>query len=73
MEKYIGLGVSSDRLSLGRYRQAKRQAPPGACTYFHGEANPELVRRVANQMRLTRGESPQHVQVADTLEPMLMA
>jgi uncharacterized protein (TIGR00288 family) len=37
------------------------------------EANPGLVRRVANQIRLNRGESPQYAQVADTLEQMLMA
>ena len=37
------------------------------------EANPGLVRRVANQIRLNRGESPVYAQVADTLEQMLMA
>ncbi len=37
------------------------------------EANPGLLRRVANQIRLNRGESPVYAQVADTLEQMLMA
>lgn len=35
------------------------------------EVNPGLVRRVANQIRLTRSETPAHQQVADTLEQML--
>jgi hypothetical protein len=37
------------------------------------EVNPGLVRRVANQIRLNRTEAPASVQVADTLEQMLMA
>jgi len=36
------------------------------------EVNPGLVRRVASQIRLNRGESPTYAQVADTLEQMLM-
>lgn len=36
------------------------------------EVNPGLVRRVASQIRLNRGESPMYAQVADTLEQMLM-
>jgi uncharacterized protein (TIGR00288 family) len=36
------------------------------------EVNPGLLRRVANQIRLNRGESPVYAQVADTLEEMLM-
>lgn len=36
------------------------------------EVNPGLVRRVASQIRLNRGESPIYAQVADTLEQMLM-
>lgn len=36
------------------------------------EVNPGLLRRVANQIRLNRGESPMYAQVADTLEQMLM-
>ena len=36
------------------------------------EVNPGLVRRVANQIRLNRGDSPAYAQVADTLEQMLM-
>jgi hypothetical protein len=37
------------------------------------EVNPGLLRRVANQIRLNRGDSPVYAQVADTLEQMLMA
>jgi hypothetical protein len=37
------------------------------------EVNPGLLRRVANQIRLNRGDSPIYAQVADTLEQMLMA
>lgn len=37
------------------------------------EVNPGLLRRVANQIRLNRGESATYAQVADTLEQMLMA
>uniref|UniRef100_A0A7C1FFM1 NYN domain-containing protein n=1 Tax=Caldilinea aerophila TaxID=133453 RepID=A0A7C1FFM1_9CHLR len=36
------------------------------------EVNPGLVRRVASQIRLNRGDSPIYAQVADTLEQMLM-
>ena len=44
-----------------------------AMTNGLAEANPGLVRRIANQIRLNRGESPVYAQVADTLEQMLMA
>jgi uncharacterized LabA/DUF88 family protein len=37
------------------------------------EANPGLLRRVANQIRLTRSDSPIYAQVSDTLEQMLMS
>ena len=37
------------------------------------EVNPGLLRRVANQIRLNRGDSAVYAQVADTLEQMLMA
>ena len=37
------------------------------------EVNPGLLRRVANQMRLSRAESPVYGQVADSLDQMLMA
>ena len=37
------------------------------------EVNPGLLRRVANQIRLNRGDSAIYAQVADTLEEMLMA
>jgi uncharacterized LabA/DUF88 family protein len=36
------------------------------------EVNPGLLRRVANQIRLNRGDSPLHGQVADSIEQMLM-
>ena len=36
------------------------------------EVNPGLLRRVASQIRLNRGESPIYAQVADSLEQMLM-
>lgn len=36
------------------------------------EVNPGLLRRVANQIRLNRGESPANAQVADSIEQMLM-
>ena len=36
------------------------------------DVNPGLLRRVANQIRLNRGESPAHGQVADSVEQMLM-
>jgi hypothetical protein len=35
------------------------------------EVNPGILRRVANQVRLNRGETPGSQQVADTLEQML--
>ncbi len=37
------------------------------------EVNPGLLRRVANQMRLSRNESPVYGQVADSIDQMLMA
>lgn len=37
------------------------------------EVNPGLLRRVANQIRLTRSDSPVYAQVSDTLEQMLMS
>ncbi len=43
-----------------------------AMTNALAEVNPGLLRRVANQIRLNRGESPMYAQVADTLEQMLM-
>lgn len=43
-----------------------------AMTNGLAEVNPSLVRRVANQIRLNRTESPVAVQVADQLEQMLM-
>jgi uncharacterized LabA/DUF88 family protein len=36
------------------------------------EVNPGLIRRIANQIRLNRGDGPQYVQVAEELEQMLM-
>ncbi|OUC05510.1 hypothetical protein RY27_26850 [Litorilinea aerophila] len=36
------------------------------------EVNPGLLRRVANQIRLNRSDSPVHMQVADAIEQMLM-
>ncbi len=42
-------------------------------THKLAEANPGLLRRVANQMRLNRAESPVYGQVADSLDQMLMA
>ena len=36
------------------------------------EVNPGLLRRVANQIRLTRNDSPVYAQVADKIEQMLM-
>ncbi len=37
------------------------------------EVNPGLVRRVSNQIRLNRNDAPASIQVADTLDQMLMA
>ena len=36
------------------------------------EVNPGLLRRMANQIRLNRGDSPHSAQVADSIEQMLM-
>lgn len=36
------------------------------------EVNPGLIRRVANQIRLNRGEGPQYTHVAEELDQMLM-
>ena len=44
-----------------------------AMTNSLAEVNPGLIRRVANQIRLNRSDTPVAVQVADTLEQMLMA
>jgi uncharacterized LabA/DUF88 family protein len=44
-----------------------------AMTQGLAEANPGLLRRVANQIRLNRSDSPIYAQVADTIEQMLMA
>jgi len=44
-----------------------------AMTQSLAEANPGLVRRVANQIRLSRTDSPVYAQVSDTLEQMLMS
>ena len=43
-----------------------------AMTNGLAEVNPSLVRRVANQIRLNRTESPMAIQVADQLDQMLM-
>lgn len=43
-----------------------------AMTNGLAEVNPSLVRRVANQIRLNRTDSPAAVQVAEQLEQMLM-
>jgi uncharacterized LabA/DUF88 family protein len=43
-----------------------------AMTTSLAEVNPGLIRRVANQIRLNRGDGPQYAQVADELEQMLM-
>ncbi|MCC6457101.1 MAG: NYN domain-containing protein [Caldilineaceae bacterium] len=37
------------------------------------EVNPGLLRRIANQIRLTRSDSPVYAQVSDTLEQMLLS
>ena len=37
------------------------------------DVNPGSLRRVANQIRLTRSDSPIYAQVSDTLEQMLMS
>src|SRR5690606_26820458 len=37
------------------------------------EVNPGILRRVANQIRLNRSDSPVYTQVAETIEQMLMA
>lgn len=37
------------------------------------DVNPGILRRVANQIRLNRGDSPAAAQVADTLEQMLIS
>ena len=44
-----------------------------AMTHSLAEANPGLLRRIANQIRLNRSDSLLNVQVADTIEQMLMA
>jgi hypothetical protein len=44
-----------------------------AMTQNLAEANTGLLRRIANQIRLSRTESPVYNQVADTIEQMLMA
>lgn len=44
-----------------------------AMTQNLAEANPGLLRRIANQIRLSRADSPVYNQVADTIEQMLMA
>ncbi len=43
-----------------------------AMTNGLAEVNPSLVRRVANQIRLNRSDTPTAIQVADQLEQMLM-
>jgi uncharacterized LabA/DUF88 family protein len=43
-----------------------------AMTNSLGEVNPGLLRRVANQIRLNRSESPVYQQIADQMEQMLM-
>jgi hypothetical protein len=37
------------------------------------EVNPSLLRRVINQIRLNRNDSPANIQVAETLEQLMMA
>ncbi len=44
-----------------------------AMTNGLAEVNPGLLRRVANQIRLNRSESPVYQQIADQMEQMLMA
>ncbi|HHW88614.1 MAG TPA: NYN domain-containing protein [Chloroflexi bacterium] len=58
--------------------RAATHETPELCSLWYtmsnalAEVNPGLVRRVASQIRLNRGESPTYAQVADTLEQMLM-
>jgi hypothetical protein len=58
--------------------RAATHETPDLCSLWYAmsnalaEVNPGLVRRVASQIRLNRGESPTYAQVADTLEQMLM-
>lgn len=42
-------------------------------THKLAEVNPGLIRRVANQIRLNRGESPVYTQVAEEIEQMLIS
>lgn len=58
--------------------RAATHETPELCSLWYAmsnalaEVNPGLVRRVASQIRLNRGESPTYAQVADTLEQMLI-
>lgn len=58
--------------------RAATHETPELCSLWYSmsnalaEVNPGLVRRVASQIRLNRGESPTYAQVADTLEQMLI-
>ena len=58
-----------------RYKQQveeRLQAELFRLTQGLAEVNPGLLRRVANQIRLTRSDSPVYAQVSDTLEQMLI-
>ncbi len=58
--------------------RAATHETPELCSLWYSmsnalaEVNPGLVRRVASQIRLNRGDSPTYAQVADTLEQMLI-
>jgi hypothetical protein len=57
---------------------ATHQNPELCRLWFHmtqglAEVNPGLLRRVANQIRMNRADSPVYAQVADTIDQMLMA
>jgi uncharacterized LabA/DUF88 family protein len=78
------LGLNAGNPSLGATTPAEiavraaTHETPDLCSLWYAmsnalaEVNPGLVRRVASQIRLNRGESSTYAQVADTLEQMLM-
>ncbi len=78
----LGLNAGNPSLSATTPAEiavrAATHETPDLCSLWYAmsnalaEVNPGLVRRVASQIRLNRGESTTYAQVADTLEQMLM-
>ena len=68
----LGIGLGEAALLPGAVSLIAAYFSRANMTKGLAEVNPGLLRRVANQIRLNRSESPVYQQIADQLEQMLM-